>query len=827
MKHMKQLKYVLAGIVALTTVFALIRPAITLETICGKEEHTHSQSCYKVTQETIVDQSIDCSYDSLHVHVHSPSCYNQDNELICGYADYLIHEHNEDCYNENNELICPLPEIKEHSHDSSCYDSENHLICGQQEIVEHKHNSSCYDQEGNLICDYPELEKHDHDENCITKTERILEDKELICTKEEHVHTEECYPDETEYVCGKEEHVHDESCYDSENNLICEKEEHTHTDDCLTNKEEIDDEIENEPIPFSLDNRVSTYANNIYVEKGNVIWYTDCGFQDSNYDDYGTTLFTITINGIVYDSYCVEPLRKSPTEGTNNDYNNIIPIGSNDLLTKVYYYGTNASGNKNFYTNKGYNLTEKQKYVINHIALSYVYWDYLEDSVKSQYSYNRNLYAYYAINSTGQNYAQQLINYAQSQPSMPSAIIKMNNSNNVTLQAYLNGNTQRTQVVNYTSDNQQIVTFSLPEGVKFHKITSSGEEVINSGNVTLSGNVQFYFSASLNQTENFTRTLQGIYTKDYSVYTIKTKDRTVSGNKSQDLAILYSTTEGTSVQFTVKWVNANIDIEKRQNKDNSTISGVEFLHTFSDDKTETLTTNDQGIIHLENLSSGTHKIKETEVMDGYQLNENEFTFTVNSDGSINMSDLENKNASYENNKLIIKDDVNDYGLNIIKTNGDSNYKLKGAEFTLYNDSECHNVLQTVTTDENGSLIFAGLKDRQTYYFKETKAPPGYSIPLDDNNNVPVYSLKVELNPNKNLIKVYINNIETTSFKFNEQFENPIISIEISNIAIEYELPETGGPGDWLYIGSGIGLITLAGYFLIKRRIHGKEDLISQ
>ena len=187
-----------------------------------------------------------------------------------------------------------------------------------------------------------------------------------------------------------------------------------------------------------------------------------------------------------------------------------------------------------------------------------------------------------------------------------------------------------------------------------------------------------------------------------------------------------------------------------------------------------------------------------------------------------MSDLENKNASYENNKLIIKDDVNDYGLNIIKTNGDSNYKLKGAEFTLYNDSECHNVLQTVTTDENGSLIFAGLKDRQTYYFKETKAPPGYSIPLDDNNNVPVYSLKVELNPNKNLIKVYINNIETTSFKFNEQFENPIISIEISNIAIEYELPETGGPGDWLYIGSGIGLIMIAGYFLIKRRIHGKE-----
>ena len=52
-------------------------------------------------------------------------------------------------------------------------------------------------------------------------------------------------------------------------------------------------------------------------------------------------------------------------------------------------------------------------------------------------------------------------------------------------------------------------------------------------------------------------------------------------------------------------------------------------------------------------------------------------------------------------------------------------------------------------------------------------------------------------------------------------------ILFENRITEYKLPETGGPGDWLYIGSGILLITIAGYFLIKRRIHGKEDMISQ
>lgn len=235
MKHIKQLKFVLAGIVAFTTVLTLIRPAITFEnTICGLEEHTHTENCYQTIENTITHKTLDCTKESLHIHVHSPNCYDENNNIICGYADYMIHEHNEDCYDENNQLICTLPEIKEHTHDGNCYDSENNLICDKQEFIEHTHDNNCYDPEGNLICGLPELKKHIHEDSCFTQTEETVEEQQLVCDKQEHIHTEECYEkeEEIEYVCGKEEHTHDTSCYNENNELICGKEEHVHGSEC-------------------------------------------------------------------------------------------------------------------------------------------------------------------------------------------------------------------------------------------------------------------------------------------------------------------------------------------------------------------------------------------------------------------------------------------------------------------------------------------------------------------------------------------------------------------------------------------------------------------
>lgn len=79
-------------------------------------------------------------------------------------------------------------------------------------------------------------------------------------------------------------------------------------------------------------------------------------------------------------------------------------------------------------------------------------------------------------------------------------------------------------------------------------------------------------------------------------------------------------------------------------------------------------------------------------------------------------------------KIVMKDEmIRSY----IKVNKVDYYNhkdiLKVAEFTLYSDSECKNVLATAETDpKTGIAIFEDLT-YQTVYIKETKAPAGYQL----------------------------------------------------------------------------------------------------
>ncbi|MGN1142930.1 MAG: hypothetical protein ACI4SU_00070, partial [Anaerovoracaceae bacterium] len=89
----------LAAVVVFITTYMLILPAITMEreTICGKEEHVHTDECYK---EVVIDppRVLACSKEALEIHQHTDKCYDSDHNLICGYADFVIHTHDENCY---------------------------------------------------------------------------------------------------------------------------------------------------------------------------------------------------------------------------------------------------------------------------------------------------------------------------------------------------------------------------------------------------------------------------------------------------------------------------------------------------------------------------------------------------------------------------------------------------------------------------------------------------------------------------------------------------------------------------------------------------------
>ena len=106
------------------------------------------------------------------------------------------------------------------------------LVCGKQE---HSHTENCYIQKETLTCGFTEGQIHTHGDECYTVT------PVWICGLEEgssHAHDEACYETRAVTVCGQdenEEHTHTESCVGQGRYLICGREEtqpHTHTQVC-------------------------------------------------------------------------------------------------------------------------------------------------------------------------------------------------------------------------------------------------------------------------------------------------------------------------------------------------------------------------------------------------------------------------------------------------------------------------------------------------------------------------------------------------------------------------------------------------------------------
>ena len=198
----------IAAVIVFITTYLLILPAITMtiDPVCGKEEHTHTDSCYQISYQRIPD----CPYAEQHEGV------------------LVLHKHDENCYDTDGQLICPLPEIEGHVHTAECYDgseadffsaspeggfgadlsfeaadaftsetddefspaSAPYVSCGKAELIEHAHTPECFDDFGNLICGKPMAIAHQHTDECFRYEEGP---KVLACGKEEHIHDDSCY----------------------------------------------------------------------------------------------------------------------------------------------------------------------------------------------------------------------------------------------------------------------------------------------------------------------------------------------------------------------------------------------------------------------------------------------------------------------------------------------------------------------------------------------------------------------------------------------------------------------------------------------------------
>lgn len=286
--------------------------------------------------------------------------------------------------------------------------------------------------------------------------------------------------------------------------------------------------------------------------------------------------------------------------------------------------------------------------------------------------------------------------------------------------------------------------------------------------------------------------------------------------------------------FKMPTVNEKVikfNIKKVQAGTSTPVSGAVFRHTLPNGSTEDLETNGSGEITITGLASGTHKIKEIKSPDGYQLNPNEVVFNVASGtGTITFTSGTNSLVTHGTKDsgdgyATFGNKVNPFNLKITKTN-EHGKVLKGAEFTLYSDADCKNVVDTQTSDDKGLLTFKNLDVEKTYYFKETKAPQGYRIPVDENGNAYVHSVYVKATPQTNTFEFTVDGIkyDTSKTSGNVRLEGSkkdrVVAVDITNKTTQL-LPETGSNGTILLIGLGVAVIAFALYKSKKDKMISK------
>ena len=287
--------------------------------------------------------------------------------------------------------------------------------------------------------------------------------------------------------------------------------------------------------------------------------------------------------------------------------------------------------------------------------------------------------------------------------------------------------------------------------------------------------------------------------------------------------------------FNMPKVNEKVikfNIKKVQAGTSTPISGAVFRHTLPNGSTEDLETNGGGEITITGLASGTHKIKEIKSPDGYQLNPNEVVFNVASGtGKITFTSGTNSLVTHGTKDsgdgyATFGDKVNPFNLKITKTN-EYGKVLKGAEFTLYSDEKCEKVVDTQTSDDKGLLTFKNLDVEKTYYFKETKAPQGYRIPVDENGKAYVHSVYVSATPQTNTFNFTVDGTkyDTSKTTGNVRLEGTkndrVVAVDITNKTTQL-LPETGSNGTIILVALGLGVLGLA-YVASKRKKQTSDE----
>lgn len=274
-----------------------------------------------------------------------------------------------------------------------------------------------------------------------------------------------------------------------------------------------------------------------------------------------------------------------------------------------------------------------------------------------------------------------------------------------------------------------------------------------------------------------------------------------------------------------------LNLKKVEAGTNKAIPGTVFKHTRPNGEAETLTTDENGELSFIGMEYGQHTVKEISAPDGYSVNDNEIKFTVHEDNTVTVNSESVVTDTDGNVTISIGDDGNinvvvedkpaPYSLLINKKNN-KDQSLSGAEFTLFADESCTEVIETKETDADGKILFENLIVGKRYYLQETKAPDGYVLPEET-----VYEIYVESSPVEGIFDYYINGekytVEDTddnnSVFLSGTAADRIVNMEVINHT-GMILPDTGS--SMMIILSLVGVAALVIVFLLNKNNKSKE-----
>lgn len=431
------------------------------------------------------------------------------------------------------------------------------------------------------------------------------------------------------------------------------------------------------------------------------------------------------INGSL--AYCLEASKNTPAEG---NYAGEI-IQNNDALLKVLYYGFGGPGDV-FRDDQVTNDTTK--YLYTHIMASYAYsgdlyggndWDDLEAhgvGLKARYDQIQSM-------------------------SLPSKDFYLNNQSSLSISSYYENNTQRTENISFSSNEDVTINIPLQDGVELHNVTKG---TVSTGTVSVNGGDTFYLSAPIKKLDDYNSgELAGSNLTMYAPLVIR---GTIS---TQTEGTLSYTTDRRTLNLKVKWMDVG-DFELRKTNDTGKlIDGSEFSlkHTTLDFEKKLVVKD--GKLSMSGLPVGEYLLTETKVPDGHAVLQKTFQVTINKDQTteqivvnklrptgtleINKSlEASNENAvnkaDYDLTKVQFKitanqDIYDSVSLEKLYSKGDAITVGSGKGSNedivkLINGNELGNGIYSC--DINGKLSLSGLP-MGTYNVEETACPDGFVL----------------------------------------------------------------------------------------------------